>query len=753
MRLRMFFTATMLSVAASLWAEVTINEAGGWFESGYVTWALDENVPSYAVYCRAQGADYTKLDSYLVRNYGSYGRADALGLKAGNYQFKIVPLNATNEEQTASAAESDVISVMAHDRSGFAFTGEAIPGAYKADGTLKNNAIVLYVTKDNVSKVSYTAVKGVNSSKSETYTGFQEVLSEASLKNLTVPLCIRIVGAITSNEFTQSMWGSSAEGLQVKNATTTNGVTIEGVGKDATIWGFGILCRTTNYIELRNFAVMCCKDDCISLDTDNYYTWVHHIDFFYGNAGSDGDQAKGDGSLDVKGDSKYQTYSYNHFWDSGKCSLCGMKSETGPNYLTYHHNWFDHSDSRHPRIRTMSVHIYNNYYDGNAKYGVGATTGADAFVESNYFRNCKFPMMSSLQGNDIYAGTAATNADYATFSGEAGGSIKAYNNYMEGATTSYWPYSGTGTPWTKGAQGSMPSAIDAAVQFDAYEVSARGNKVPATVKAVSGGDAYSNFDTTVDLGVSESNIDTPENAKVKVTAYSGRMNGGDFAWSFNDATEDTNYGVIAGLKTAVVNYKTTLKSIMGDAVSDDGSGTGGDEGSGDEGGSGDDGGSGNVPSGGSYECYFTGGKPSSTFYTITGSYSDSKGTASVNGVTYNYCLKMETKTTITFTTTETLTLTLVFDKVGANIKIDGTKVATTDGYVLTYELAAGSHTLTKADSNNLYYINMSGGNGIEDVLIDTDNADAPVYDLMGRRVNTLQRGKIYIKSGKKFMIH
>src|SRR5574344_1057000 len=120
MRLRMFFTATMLSVPASLWVAVTINEAGGWFESGYVTWALDENVPSYAVYCRAQGADYTKLDSYLVRNYGSYGRADALGLKAGNYQFKIVPLNATNEEQTASAAESDVISVMAHDRSGFA---------------------------------------------------------------------------------------------------------------------------------------------------------------------------------------------------------------------------------------------------------------------------------------------------------------------------------------------------------------------------------------------------------------------------------------------------------------------------------------------------------------------------------------------------------------------------------------------------------------------------------------------------------
>ena len=87
--------------------------------------------------------------------------------------------------------------------------------------------------------------------------------------------------------------------------------------------------------------------------------------------------------MDLKNDSQYITISYNHFWDSGKMSLCGMKSETGENFITYHHNWFDHSDSRHPRIRTMSVHVYNNYYDGNSKYGVGVTMGASDFVESN----------------------------------------------------------------------------------------------------------------------------------------------------------------------------------------------------------------------------------------------------------------------------------------------------------------------------------------------------------------------------------
>lgn len=89
---------------------------------------------------------------------------------------------------------------------------------------------------------------------------------------------------------------------------------------------------------------------------------------------ADADQAKGDGTTDIKDDSQYITVAYNHYFDSGKSSLCGMKSEAGPNYIDYHHNWFDHSDSRHPRVRTMSVHVWNNYYDGCAKYGVGATT-------------------------------------------------------------------------------------------------------------------------------------------------------------------------------------------------------------------------------------------------------------------------------------------------------------------------------------------------------------------------------------------
>ena len=315
------------------------------------------------------------------------------------------------------------LDVLDHDRSGFAFTGAKAPGACNKDGTLKSGAIVIYLTQEN--KKTVTATIGGTS-----YTGIQAITQAIKTKNTGgKAVAIRIVGTVKAeNNDLSSDDMSSAYALGVKESSE---VTIEGVGHDATLYGAGVAAFSCSYIEIANLGLMKWgggKDgDGIALKGGNGkgqgYIWVHNNDVFYGDAGSDGDQVKGDGSMDLKDDTKYVTIAYNHFWDSGKMSLCGMKSESGPNYITYHHNWFDHSDSRHPRIRTMTVHIYNNYFDGNAKYGVGVTTGASAFVEGNYFRNAHNPMMSSMQGTDARGD--------GTFSSEKGGIIKAYNNKFE----------------------------------------------------------------------------------------------------------------------------------------------------------------------------------------------------------------------------------------------------------------------------------------------------------------------------------
>jgi len=351
---------------------------------------------------------------------------------------------------------------------------------------------------------------------------------------MTVPLDIRVIGKLSLSDL--DYIASSGEGLQIKNNKAP--VTIEGVGHDATIWGFGIFTRESTHVEVANLGIMCFIDDGLSLDTKNYYTWVHNMDVFYGSTGGDSDQAKGDGSLDVKGKSNWQTYSYLHFWDSGKMSLCGMKSETADSRLTYHHNWFDHSDSRHPRIRTQTVHIYNNYFDGNAKYGVGVTMGSSAFVEGNFFRNPHDPMMSSKQGTD------ATGDG--TFSGEDGGWIKAYNN-------KYWQLGYNGVKFQHMTNKDTGWTIEDC-DIDCYIVDNRTDTVPESLKTLAGGTTYSNFDTKESLHLEEGSLQEPDAALSSVLAKSGRHNP-DFAWTFDNATEDANYGVIKELKAAVVAYK------------------------------------------------------------------------------------------------------------------------------------------------------------------------------------------------------
>lgn len=515
---------------------VEITEAKGWYESLYAEWNIMNGATLYNIYIKGGDySDFTKIDQQLVRNYGTYGRADVVGLKAaGGYELKVVPVVGGSEDQSKASTVSN-LTVMAYDRSGFAHHNNSGVGAYNDDGTLKQNACVIYVTAQTAKTITMDVAKN-NKGETTTYTGLQNIIYGYQKGYETRPLNVRIIGTIRDTDMDELM---SGEGLQVKgkNNTIPLNITIEGIGEDAAIWGFGMLLRNAVSVELRNFAVMLCLDDCISLDTDNKYCWVHHLDLFYGKTGGDADQAKGDGTIDIKGDSQYITIAYNHFVDAGKSSLCGMKSESGPNYIDYHHNWFDHSDSRHPRVRTMTVHVWNNYYDGCAKYGVGATMGSSVFVENNYFRATKNPMLISLQGTD--------GKGDGTFSGENGGMIKSYGNaFAEKGTSSNY------TPITH-----LKSVAD----FDCYEASARNEQVPGTYKAKVGGTTYSNFDTNSSLMYSYQPIPAAE-VPAKVTGYwgAGRLNKGDFHWTFGSKQEDTNYDVISALKTALQNYKSSL---------------------------------------------------------------------------------------------------------------------------------------------------------------------------------------------------
>ncbi len=519
-------------------ASIAQKTVGSGLESAYIEWDNFANADGYNVYISNQNGGYTQLDNELIRLYkdgsSSYWRADAVGLKAGNYKFKVVPIVDENED-TASQVESENITVEAHDRTGFAWVNGATTGAYNLDGTIKDNANIIYVTEDTKNTVSLD-VQTSSSGKVENAKGLQNILDLYKKGYEYKPLVVRIIGKVTDPSTLDG--GDIVISGSGSDKRINCGITFEGIGEDATLYGYGIRVKNASNVEIRNIGVMLTdsdEGDSIGLQQENDHVWVHNCDLFYGEPGSDSDQVKGDGALDCK-KSTYITFSYNHFFDTGKSNLLGLSENTTDNlYITYHHNWYDHSDSRHPRIRFYSAHVYNNYYDGNSKYGVGACLGSSVLVEGNYFRNCKKPMMISMQGSDTSG----------TFSKEDGGMIKAYNNYMIGQE-SYIPY------------------LQDNKSFDAFEVSSIDDKVPSSVTSLQGGKTYNNFDTSSIMY--EYKADSPEEAKNKVEKYAGRLNGGDFKWTFDDSKDDESDKLSAELKNALESYESNLLSVGGDSI-------------------------------------------------------------------------------------------------------------------------------------------------------------------------------------------
>lgn len=129
--------------------------------------------------------------------------------------------------------------------------------------------------------------------------------------------------------------------------------------------------------------------------------------------------------------------------------------------------------------------------------------------------------------------------------------IKAYNNLIVEASSLIYANSNTGT------------APANATSFDAYLASSRNETVPSSYKALKGGTAYNNFDTSVNTGVNVSNIDNVSNVEQIVMAKAGRLNGGDFTWEFNDSVDDVSYALNTALMSAIRGYTTGLVSVGG----------------------------------------------------------------------------------------------------------------------------------------------------------------------------------------------
>lgn len=164
--------------------------------------------------------------------------------------------------------------------------------------------------------------------------------------------------------------------------------TVIGEGSKAKLTGSGLHLSKVQNVIIRNLAIHDSDDDAIGIEGQSHHIWVDHCDLAHSH----------DGLLDIKHGSDLITVSWCHFHNHHKTCLLGhsdkqsvLAKDKGKLRVTYHHNFFDGSETRHPRVRIAeTVHIFNNYYRGN-DYGAASTNDAGLLVEGNYFEKVKSP--------------------------------------------------------------------------------------------------------------------------------------------------------------------------------------------------------------------------------------------------------------------------------------------------------------------------------------------------------------------------
>jgi pectate lyase len=224
------------------------------------------------------------------------------------------------------------------------------------------------------------------------------------------------VNVNTASAFLSAINSSSPAVIRLSGTITLSGMnpvasnkTILGVGSNATIVGGGLTMSNDRNIIIRNINFRDWDDDAINIETSSTNIWVDHNSFTNGN----------DGAVDIKRGSDFITVSWNRTFGHDKTMLLGhsddnASQDVGHLRVTYHHNWFDGSGTRHPRTRFGNpVHVYNNYYFNN-EYGVASTMGGGVLVEGNYFENVDDPTLvgyadsdpgAVLQRNNVFVGS------------------------------------------------------------------------------------------------------------------------------------------------------------------------------------------------------------------------------------------------------------------------------------------------------------------------------------------------------------
>jgi pectate lyase len=243
----------------------------------------------------------------------------------------------------------------------------------------------------------------------------------------------------TAAELINNMQAAGPRVIRFSGTITLSGMqkvagdkTIIGVGSGATITGGGLNISRVNNVVIRNINFRNWSDDAINIEYSTR-VWIDHNNFSNGY----------DGAVDIKRASDCVTVSWNRVFSHDKAMLLGHSDsngaeDTGKLRVTYHHNWFDGSRQRHPRVRFGNpVHVFNNFYRGVGGYGVASTCNAGVLVEGNYFENVADPYHRGEGSSPVGGLVARNNHMVNSGSGQTGGSVAniPYPYTLDGASS------------------------------------------------------------------------------------------------------------------------------------------------------------------------------------------------------------------------------------------------------------------------------------------------------------------------------
>lgn len=233
-------------------------------------------------------------------------------------------------------------------------------------------------------------------------------------------LTIRVQGTIQ-----MSPWGYR---IAVKSNKT-----ILGLGTNATLQYGGLqVTDSEKNVIIRNLTI---KDsfqswdgklgdwDAITVQNGAHHVWIDRCTLTHME----------DGLVDVVKGADYVTVSNTEFSNHNKTFAVGNDEYSNRPKVTIHHNFFNGTNQRNPRVNNSDVHVFNNYFLNLGDYGTASHNTAQVLLEANYFKNSEdITTLGDSTGNVVF--TSDNVKDSCTGVNQTGGTAfnpSSYYTYIK----------------------------------------------------------------------------------------------------------------------------------------------------------------------------------------------------------------------------------------------------------------------------------------------------------------------------------